>query len=174
VSLPAIQRDRGEVARRNYEITTIDGKVVTAGEVSDDVLARLQAGKLRRSPEAGPNNALGLIKLMFPNEYSCVSTQHPAARSCFHAASVIFSAGCIRVERPAELGALALRNNPVWSVETRAGGNAKRQGRRHHNSSPSRARLHWLRNGHCLRKTMMFHFYDDIYGHDAALAKALA
>jgi len=28
--LPAIQRDRGEVARRNYEITTIDGKVVTA------------------------------------------------------------------------------------------------------------------------------------------------
>src|SRR5215469_859313 len=67
--LPAIQRDRGEVARKNYEVTTPDGQVVASGDVSDDVLAQLKAGKLLVRQRPGPNNALGLIKMMLPNEY---------------------------------------------------------------------------------------------------------
>jgi len=44
--IPAIQRDRGYLAPRRYEVATYDGKVVTSGDVSDEVLAQLRAGKL--------------------------------------------------------------------------------------------------------------------------------
>jgi murein L,D-transpeptidase YcbB/YkuD len=101
--LPAIQRDRGEVARKNYEITTIDGKVVTAGEISDDVLAQLQAGKLAVRQKPGPNNAPGLIKLMFLNEYSGIYTAR-RNQSCFHAASVISALDVFASKGPLNLG----------------------------------------------------------------------
>ena len=51
--LPAIKKDRGYVAAKRFEVTTQDGKVVTSGEVSDDVLAQLQARQARRAAEAG-------------------------------------------------------------------------------------------------------------------------
>jgi L,D-transpeptidase YcbB len=41
--VPAIQRDRSYIARKNYEVTTNDGKVVAAGAISDEVLAQLRA-----------------------------------------------------------------------------------------------------------------------------------
>ena len=47
-----------------------DGKVVTSGEITDEVLAQLRAGKLAVRQKPGPANALGLIKLIFPNEYN--------------------------------------------------------------------------------------------------------
>ena len=170
--LPAIQRDRGEVARRNYEITTIDGKVVTAGEVSDDVLARLQAGKLAVRQKPGPNNALGLIKLMFPNEYSVYlhSTPQP---ELFSRSQRDFSAGCIRVERPAELGAWVLRNNPGWSVERVQEG--MQNGKDDVTITLARRVPVFIVYGTATAyENDEVHFYDDIYGHDAALAKALA
>ena len=52
--LPGIKRDRSYVAKKNFEVTTQDGKVVTSGEVSDDVLAQLQARKLTVRQKPGP------------------------------------------------------------------------------------------------------------------------
>jgi L,D-transpeptidase YcbB len=170
--LPAIQRDRGEVTRKNYEITTLDGKVVTAGEVSNDVLAQLQAGKLAVRQKPGPNNALGLIKLMFPNEYSVYlhSTPQP---ELFSRSQRDFSAGCIRVEKPAELGAWVLRNNPGWSVERVQDG--MQNGRDNVTITLARRVPVFIVYGTAIAyETGEVHFYDDIYGHDAALAQALA
>jgi L,D-transpeptidase YcbB len=56
--IPAIRRDRSQVVSKNYEITTIDGKIVTSRAVSDEVLAELQAGKLTVRQKPGPNNSL--------------------------------------------------------------------------------------------------------------------
>jgi murein L,D-transpeptidase YcbB/YkuD len=170
--LPAIQRDRGEVARKNYEITTLDGKVVTAGEVSDDVLAQLQAGKLAVRQKPGPNNALGLIKLMFPNEYSVYlhSTPQP---ELFSRSQRDFSAGCIRVEKPAELGAWVLRNNPGWPVERVQDG--MQNGRDNVTVTLARRVPVFIVYGTAIAyENDEVHFYDDIYGHDAKLAAALA
>jgi L,D-transpeptidase YcbB len=76
--VPAIQRDRKYIAKQRYEVTTRDGKVVTSGEISDDVLAQLKAGKLVVRQKPGPTNALGLVKMMFPNEYNVYLHSTPA------------------------------------------------------------------------------------------------
>jgi L,D-transpeptidase YcbB len=170
--LPAIERDRGEVTRKKYEITALDGRVVTAGEVSDDVLAQLQAGKLAVRQKPGPDNALGLIKLMFPNEYSVYlhSTPQP---ELFSRSQRDFSAGCIRVEKPAELGAWVLRNNPGWSVERVQDG--MQNGSDNVTITLARRVPVFIVYGTALAyENDEVHFYDDIYGHDAKLAAALA
>ncbi len=68
--VPAIQRDRNYVANKNYEVTTQNGQVVTSGAISDEVLEQLRTGKLAVRQKPGPTNSLGLVKLIFPNEYN--------------------------------------------------------------------------------------------------------
>ena len=60
--VPAVQRNRNYVAEKRYEVTTPDGKFVTDGPISDEVLAQLKAGRLAVRQKPGPANALGLVK----------------------------------------------------------------------------------------------------------------
>ena len=168
----AIQRDRSYIARKNYEVTTQDGKVVTSGEISDEVLAQLRAGKLAVRQKPGPSNALGLIKLIFPNEHNVYLHSTPS-QSLFSRSRRDFSHGCIRVERPAELAAWALRNNPGWTQERVQQGML---------SGKDNVTVNLLKRvpvfivyGTALAyETGDVHFTEDIYGHDAKLAGALA
>jgi L,D-transpeptidase YcbB len=170
--VPAIQRDRGYIARKNYEVTTHDGKVVTSGDISDEVLAQLRAGKLAVRQKPGPNNALGLVKLIFPNEHNVYLHSTPS-QDLFSRSRRDFSHGCIRVEKPAELAAWALRNNPGWTLEK------VRQGMQ---SGKDNVTVNLLKRvpvfivyGTALAyENGEVHFSDDIYGHDASLAAALA
>ena len=50
----------------------------------------------------GPDNALGRIKFMFPNEHAVYLHDTPS-RDLFERNSRAFSSGCIRVENPFEL-----------------------------------------------------------------------
>ena len=51
---------------------------------------------------AGPTNALGRVKFMFPNDYAVYLHDTPS-RDLFDRESRAFSSGCIRVEEPLEL-----------------------------------------------------------------------
>jgi L,D-transpeptidase YcbB len=44
--VPSIERDRSYLTKKNYEVVTHSGQVVTNGMVSDDVLQRLRDGSL--------------------------------------------------------------------------------------------------------------------------------
>ena len=81
-----------------------------------EVLTRLRAGKLAVRQKPGPANALGLVKLMFPNEHNVYLHSTPTAE-LFSRNRRDFSHGCIRVEKPAELAAWVLRNNSGCSLE---------------------------------------------------------
>jgi murein L,D-transpeptidase YcbB/YkuD len=59
--VPAIERDRNYIAKRNYEVTTFQGQVVTSGRIDDEVLAQLRSGKLAVRQKPSPTNSLGLI-----------------------------------------------------------------------------------------------------------------
>ena len=109
--IPHIARDRDYVAKERMEVVTASGSVVTDGHVSDQVLAQLKAGKLHVRQKPGPKNSLGLVKLIFPNEDSVYlhGTDEP---ELFSKTVRDFSHGCIRVQKPADLAAWALRNNP--------------------------------------------------------------
>jgi murein L,D-transpeptidase YcbB/YkuD len=170
--VPAIQRDRGYIARKNYEVTTQDGEVVTAGQISDEVLAQLRAGKLAVRQKPGPANALGLVKLIFPNEHSVYLHSTPS-QSLFSRSRRDFSHGCIRVEKPAELTTWVLRNNPDWTLE-------KVQQGMQSGTDDKTVRLAksvpiFIVYGTALAyENDEVHFTDDIYGHDAKLAAVLA
>jgi murein L,D-transpeptidase YcbB/YkuD len=57
-------------------------------------------GKLYQ--KQGPDNALGLVKFLFPNRYNVYMHDTPA-KSLFHKRVRAFSHGCIRLEKPMEL-----------------------------------------------------------------------
>jgi murein L,D-transpeptidase YcbB/YkuD len=167
----SIQRDRGYIARKNYEVTTHDGKVVTSGEISDEVLAQLQAGKLAVRQKPGPTNALGLIKLIFPNEYNVYLHSTPS-QDLFSRSRRDFSHGCIRVEKPAELAAWVLRKNPGWPLERVQQG--MQSGKDDVTVNLAKRVPVFIVYGTALAyDNGEVHFSDDIYGHDASLAAAL-
>ncbi len=156
--VPAIQRDRNYIAKKRYEVTTNDGKVVTDGPISDDVLAQLKAGQLAVRQKPGPTNSLGLVKLIFPNEYNVYLHSTPSA-ALFAKSRRDFSHGCIRVEKPAELAAWVLRNNPDWTLERvrqamQSGpGRRDREARRPCRSSSSTGRRSPTRTARCTSTT---------------------
>ena len=170
--IPAIQRDRGYIARKNFEVTTHDGKTVTSGVISDDVLAQLRAGKLMVRQKAGPTNSLGLVKLIFPNENNVYLHSTPS-QNLFSRSRRDFSHGCIRVEKPAELAAWALRNNPGWTLEK------VQQGMQSGNDNVTvnlakRVPVFIVYGTALAYPNGEVHFSDDIYGFDAKLSTALA
>jgi len=170
--VPAIQRDRSYIARKNYEVTTQGGNMVTSGEISDEVLAQLRAGKLAVRQKPGPSNALGLIKLIFPNEHNVYLHSTPS-QSLFSRSRRDFSHGCIRVEKPAELAAWALRNNPDWTLERVR--QEMLSGKDDFTVSLLKRVPVFIVYGTALAyENGEVHFTDDIYGHDAKLAAALA
>jgi murein L,D-transpeptidase YcbB/YkuD len=170
--IPAIKRDRNYVASKNFEITTQDGKVVTSGAVSDEVLAQLQAGKLAIRQKPGPDNSLGLVKLMFPNEYSVYLHDTPQ-KNLFEKDRRDFSAGCVRVRQPAELTTWVLRNNPGWTLDRVR--EAMQNGKDNVTVTlTKRVPVLILYGTAVAYENNEVHFYDDIYGHDAKLAAALA
>jgi L,D-transpeptidase YcbB len=170
--VPAIQRNRNYVAEKRYEVTTPDGKLVTDGAVGDEVLAGLKAGRLAVRQKPGPGNALGLVKLIFPNQFNVYFHDTPAT-TFFARSRRDFSHGCIRLEKPDELAAFVLRSDPAWTLE---------RVREAMKTGPDDVTVRLAKpvpvfivyatalayeNGEV-------HFYEDIYGHDAALTQALA
>jgi len=170
--VPAIQRDRSYIARKNYEVTTPGGKVVASGKISDEVLAQLSAGELAVRQKPGPANALGLLKLIFPNEHNVYLHSTPSS-GLFSRSRRDFSHGCIRVEKPAELAAWALRNNPGWTLERVQQG--MQNGKDDVTVNLAKRVPVFIVYGTALAyENGEVHFSDDIYGHDRKLAAALA
>jgi len=170
--VPAIQRDRNYIAARNYEVVTQSGQVVTSGVISDEILDQLRTGKLAVRQKPGPQNALGLVKLMFPNEHNVYLHSTPSPQ-LFAQSRRDFSHGCIRVEKPAELAAWALRNNPGWTFErVRAAMDGSKDNLQVNLTKPIPVLI--LYGTAVVDEQGIVHFFDDLYGHDASLAKVLA
>jgi murein L,D-transpeptidase YcbB/YkuD len=70
---------------------------------------------LRQDP--GPTNALGRIKLMFPNEHRVYLHDTPT-RGLFAREERLFSHGCIRVEDPVGLAEMVLGDTARWNRAT--------------------------------------------------------
>jgi len=170
--IPAIQRDRNYIAKKRYEVTNYSGDVITSDTISDDVLSQLKAGSLAVRQKPGPANALGLVKLMFPNEFNVYLHSTPAPE-LFSRTRRDFSHGCIRVEKPIELTAWALRNNDGWTIE-------RIRNAMESDSDNQSVKLVTPVPVFIVYATALayengeVHFYEDIYGHDKSLATALA
>jgi murein L,D-transpeptidase YcbB/YkuD len=102
--LPQLRRDPGYLATRNIELFD-----TASSAAIDPVAVNWSARSLpyRLVQQAGPDNALGRIKFMFPNEHSVYLHDTPS-RDLFERNSRAFSSGCIRIENPFELAEVLL------------------------------------------------------------------
>jgi L,D-transpeptidase YcbB len=166
--LPKIAKDPAYLQKHEYEVASYAGQVVTDGVVSPDVLAQLRAGKLMVRQRPGPNNALGLIKFIFPNDKNIYLHSTPA-QSLFGKTRRDFSHGCIRVVDPAALAEWVLRNNPGWTRE-RIDAALKAQKEQQVNLTRTIPVL-ILYSTAVAEEDGQVYFFNDIYGHDTALAK---
>jgi murein L,D-transpeptidase YcbB/YkuD len=170
--IPALEKDSSYLARKNFEITDPNGRIVTSGTVSADVLAQLRSGKLLVRQRPGPANSLGLVKFMFPNEHNVYLHSTPAPQ-LFSQSRRDFSHGCIRVEKPAELAAWLLQDQPNWTLDSvRAAMQSGPDNQQVNLTRPVPVVIIYLTA--VVEEDGEVYFFDDIYGHDRSLNAVLA
>jgi L,D-transpeptidase YcbB len=114
--IPHLEKNPSYLSENSYEIVDKDERVVAEGPVSNDVMEQLRAGKLRVRQTPGPENALGLMKFEFPNQYDVYMHGTPA-KELFSRTRRDFSHGCIRLEDPVKLADWVLQGMPEWTEE---------------------------------------------------------
>jgi murein L,D-transpeptidase YcbB/YkuD len=95
--LPAIRRNSNYVNEHNMIITGKENGLPV----------------IKQKP--GPANSLGLVKFLFPNNYSIYLHDTPS-RSLFGETERAFSHGCIRVGEPAKLASFLLKYDTTWTA----------------------------------------------------------
>lgn len=168
--LPALERSPAYLTKASLEFVDARQNPVPSESITPETVQQLRKGQIFVRQRPGPKNSLGLVKFIFPNEFDVYMHDTPSTE-LFAKSRRDFSHGCIRLEKPAELAAWVLRDNPGWTRE----------------------RIHAAMNGdkteqvnlaHPIPVLIFYatvivledgvvHFYDDIYGHDAALDRAL-
>ena len=169
--VPKARRDPDYLADHGFEVVDGSGNVVPSSPATGKVISGLRSGALSIRQLPGPKNALGLIKFMFPNQYNVYMHGTPE-QELFARSRRDFSHGCIRVEDPVALAAWVLRDKPEWTVDKiRA---------TMHGDTTLQVNLDKPIPVLILYSTAVVEpdgevrFFDDIYGYDALLARALA
>jgi murein L,D-transpeptidase YcbB/YkuD len=165
--LPKLSRDPGYLAAQELEIVAGDQVLADAPES----LARLAAGEASLRQRPGAKNALGRVKFLFPNAHHVYLHDTPA-RTLFQRSRRDFSHGCVRVERAEELATWVLRDQPEWTPERLAEAMAGPAERWVAVRAPILVVLFYTTVQ--VRRDGTLWFYDDLYGHDAALERALS
>jgi len=112
--LPRIREDISYLARGRYSV--VDRNGATLDPASVNWWSDSPPVTLVQAP--GTDNALGLIKFMFPNAHS-VYLHDTNDRGLFDRAERNLSSGCVRIEDPFVLADLLLAGSPDWSPERR-------------------------------------------------------
>jgi len=109
--LPAVRRDPTYLAKRGLRLIDRNGRPVNEAGVDFSKGASFPY-MVRQDP--GPTNALGRVKIMFPNPYLVYLHDTPS-KALFERDRRAFSSGCVRVDRPFELVELLLAPDPRWT-----------------------------------------------------------
>lgn len=117
----------------------------------------------------GPDNALGQVKFIFPNEHAVYLHDTPA-RDLFATAERAFSHGCIRVEDPLALAEILLRPDGWDRARIDAAVAGGKTGTVHLGSPMPILLLYSTANAD---PDGTVYFYRDIYRRDTAVAEAL-
>ncbi len=165
--LPKARRDPGYLAREEMEIVSGDS-VLPDGAAS---LAQLAGGGAELRERPGPHNALGGVKFLFPNSYSVYLHDTPG-KQVFERSRRDFSHGCIRVADAETFAQWVLRGREDWPPDRiREAMSAGRE-------TPVRVDppipvvIYYTTA--VAETDGTIDFYEDIYGEDAALERALA
>jgi murein L,D-transpeptidase YcbB/YkuD len=168
--LPSMRSNPGYLASHRLEIVSGGGDAAQAVAPTPENIEALARGTFRLRQLPGPDNALGLAKFIMPNPFNVYLHSTPA-QSLFERSSRAFSHGCVRVADPIALAQYVLRDEPSWTreriLESMNGTRPLRIDLR----QPIRVFIVYgtavaTESGNVL-------FFDDLYGHDASLARLL-
>jgi murein L,D-transpeptidase YcbB/YkuD len=172
--LPKLTLDPGYLGENRYEVVH-ENQVVRSDNVLNDVhseiLKNLGDGTYRLRQQPGENNALGLIKFIFPNSNSIYLHDTPAHK-LFNQSRRDFSHGCIRVEDPPGLAQFVLRDQGIsWEkqeiIQATRSEDDQKVSLEHH------IPVHIFYTTTIVRDNGTVAFFDDIYGHDKTLRNLL-
>jgi murein L,D-transpeptidase YcbB/YkuD len=104
--LPEIFRDPSYMDREGYEVTDLNGQVISSYNVDWYNLNRKNLPIGVRQPP-GPANALGELKFLFPNEHAIYMHDTPS-KPLFAKPMRAYSHGCVRVENPRHFAEIVL------------------------------------------------------------------
>jgi hypothetical protein len=114
--LPAARQDAGVFARKKLKVLDSSGREIDPHAID---WSKYKSGNipytLRQDP--GADNALGRVKLMFPNPYLVYLHDTPS-QSLFERSDRAFSSGCVRVKDALKLAELVLDDESRWNPET--------------------------------------------------------
>lgn len=112
--LPKLLRDPGYLDRAGYEVTDSRGRRISSAAVDWGRYGGDIPFDVRQLP--GKSNALGELKIMFPNKHAIYMHDTPN-KSLFERDTRAFSHGCVRLQKPREMAAAVLN----WPVRRVAG-----------------------------------------------------
>jgi len=167
--------------KNGLEMVSASGQVIRSGIVTPAMLQQVQAGKLTVREPPGPENGMGLVKFMFPNEHNVYIHDTPASLDMFSEATDgsqgelkrVASHGCIHVEEPAKLAAWLLRNTPGWDIDRVQQAMHKGRDNVRVNVSPTIPVLIFYETV-VVEENGDVHLLHDIYDHDRILKQELA
>lgn len=167
---PKLLRNPNWLSSQDMEMVTTFGpnaKWVPVSRVNWSAMTRHNFDyRIRQRP--GPNNSLGRVKFMFPNEYNVYLHDTPADH-LFSEPERDYSHGCVRVERPADLATYLLQDKAGWNESrVKRAMNAKEQQRV---NLPENVPVHLVYFTAWVEKDGSVHFREDLYGHDKDLAQ---
>lgn len=109
--LPSIKRNTDFIDAGNYQVLNKAGQIVDPYSINWHALSRNNFPYLIRQ-STGCDNALGLLKLNFYSPFGVYLHDTPN-KGLFGMNKRFFSHGCMRMEKPMEMGHLVLKNNKV-------------------------------------------------------------
>jgi murein L,D-transpeptidase YcbB/YkuD len=165
----------------NLELVGAGGKVIKSGDVTPAMLQQVRAGRLTVRQPPGPENGMGLVKFIFPNQHDVYIHDTPASLDMFSEATEgeegelkrVASHGCIHLQYPDKFAAYLLRNTSGWDLERVD--KAMHDGRDNMQVNlvpPVPVMIFYLTV--VVEENGDVHFFHDIYDHDRTLRLELA
>jgi murein L,D-transpeptidase YcbB/YkuD len=170
--LPKIHAHPDYFARQRLEVVDGQGDRSPVVPPTPANLELLTGGRLRLRQLPGEDNALGLVKFMFPNSYNVYLHSTPA-HGLFQESVRAFSHGCIRVADPVALATLVLKDVPGdWTAQKIAAAmNGTDNNVRINLPQPIQVLI--LYGTALATEAGPVLFFDDIYGYDQRLEREL-
>lgn len=167
--LPQLKRNPYALARQNIRIYNSAGQQINPGSVNWKAIGKDNFNYQLRQ-DAGPRNALGGIKFMFPNPYNVYLHDTPT-RGLFSQSQRTFSSGCIRLSNPVELAEYLLKHDPKWNRQTIKA--AATSGKQRVVNLPQQVPVYLLYWTAWVDENGLANFRGDIYNRDKPMVRAL-
>jgi murein L,D-transpeptidase YcbB/YkuD len=114
-TLPRVQRDPGYLERNNIEVVGTSGSdAIEASAIDWSDEDETRSLRFRQAP--GSENALGLVKFIFPNHFNVYLHDTPGD-ALFNKETRALSHGCIRLDDPVGLAEYVMKDDTTWDAQ---------------------------------------------------------